>query len=279
MIISSLKSLSRGVRFLLSLTIIIGLATAVFAYYAEKHLAIIRSATYSPDSYSTAEDLEGGYWWLSSMKEERIDTTYEYVEFTDLTRQMRRMPRMTSFAYSFKSGAVLSFKPLWLIDDSPEEEARLYEDVLDYWRYNCAGDYDILESLMPVLMESYEKLKHRNDDSCKDFLKELGMPVPSMMVTEMEKYSFRTPADTTYAPIPDLYLMSVDSDQMVLYHPFTEITLFYERLPELPQPMAPASLYYAQREFYKKYGYEGDEVAKEVLTNSEINKHFRQLYK
>lgn len=276
MMVSALKSLARIIKAILVLVILVGIITAVFAYFAEKHLAVIRGATYTPESLAVADSLEGGYWWLDSIE----DTTGVHNHYADIMRLRKRLPEETTFAYSFKDNVRLDMDPLWITDeDDVEEKQRLYEGILAYWREHCAKDYSILKSVLPVLMESYERMKYGEDQSYESFLESLGVPVPSMQVVLIEKYPRYHQGDSLYAPIPGLRLISVDTQSMVLFHPGSKLILHYGRLSKLPQPLAPATVYFAQRDFYSKYRYDEGIRKARIITDEKINEHFEDLFK
>lgn len=267
MLEESLSAFSKVILGVISTVTVAGAATAAVTVVAEKDLNTAKNVTYQAKSMNSQRGsmVEGAYWEL-----EDIVTMVDSVEtgrYTLITDIMENLPNYgASYYYSFTDNAVLTFQPI----DDPSY-------AIDLWQNHVSDEYSILKDIVPVLRadyNEYKKDKTKVSDEFKNLCESLGVPFPSIAVTSYEWFEYKG-IGTELAS--GLSIVNVDAEHMDLAYGRSAV-LHYNRIKQLPQELAPVTLYFNEKVFY----YENyDKLGKDgpILTDEEIDTHFRKTFK
>ena len=267
---SSLSALAKVVLAIVFAAAICGAATAVITVSAEKKLKKAKSVSYQAASMSSkrASMVEGAYWELQDIV--TMSDSVETGKYTLITDIMENLPNYgnASYYYSFTENAVLSFFPL----DDPAY-------AIDLWQKNVSNEFSILREIVPILSngyESYKKDKTKWSEEFKKLCTSLGVPFPSVAVSGYQWFKYDG-LGTSMPSSSNLTIAYLDAERMDLAYGKTAI-LHYNRIRALPQDIAPITLYFQEKLFYRD-NYDKISDSGWSLSDEEIDAHFRKTFR
>lgn len=271
MLEETLSAFSKVVLGVISTVTVAGAATAAVTVAAEKDLITVKKATYEPKGMQSqrASIAEGLFWELEDIV--TMSDSVEVGRYNLITDIMQYLPEYSaSYYYSFNDNCVLGFLPL----DDPSY-------AIDLWQKNISNEFSILQEMVPILRDEYstykkDKEQNKVSNGFKSLCESLGVPFPSIACTSYDWFEY----EGIGTPMPsdsDLRIAYLDTERMNLAYGRSAV-LHYVRIKQLPQEIAPETLYFQEKAFFFD-NYDKLENSSWTLSDQEIDSHFRKTFK
>ena len=266
MLEETLSAFSKVILGVISAVTVAGAVTAAVTVAAEKDIHRAKGVTYEAKSMNSQRSsmVEGCYWELRT-----IDHVMYGERDSLITDIMENLPDYNaSYYYSFTENAVLSFLPV----DDPDY-------AIDLWQRNTENEFSIISEMVPIIKKEYQQYKKDKtkwSDQFNAFMKSIGIPLPSIVVTGYEWFEY----DGIGAQLPhtSLSITNLDAQHMDLTSGDGGTILHYDRIKALPKEIAPITLYFQEKSFFYE-NYDKIQSSGWRLTDEEIDAHFRKTFK
>lgn len=273
MIQTAITNFSKVILSLVGTVAVVGGVTAAVSMTAEKNLNTVKKVSYKPKGMHAQRGslAEGLYWELEDIV--TMSDSVEVGRYTLITDILQNLPNYgASYYYSFNDNCVLGFLPL----DDPAY-------AIDLWQRNVSGEFSILKEMVPVLRSEYSEYLQGKDqskvsDRFKKLCESLGVPFPSIACTSYQWFDYQG-LGTSMPSDSNLKIEYLDSEKMNLVYGNSTV-LHYVRIKELPQKVAPITLYFQEKNFFfENYDKLGLETSQWTPSDQEIDAHFRKTFK